>query len=93
MNETQNGDTGIPTLPEICEGLQNAAEKTQAFNRFLTTEAAIAQTPKELVWALNKAKAVSLYSGCSEARSTPHSVAACLCDHESTARARPAAWP
>lgn len=56
MNETQNGDARIPTLPEICEGWQNAAEKTQAFNRLLTTEAAIAQTPKELVWALNKAK-------------------------------------
>ncbi|MGA7887503.1 MAG: alpha/beta fold hydrolase [Acidobacteriaceae bacterium] len=32
------------------------AERLQLFTRVLTTKAAIAQTPKELVWALNKAK-------------------------------------
>ena len=31
-------------------------EKLKTFNRLMTTKAAIAQTPKELVWTLNKAK-------------------------------------
>src|SRR5215472_4386871 len=31
-------------------------KRLRAFNRVLTTRAAIAQTPKELVWTLNKAR-------------------------------------
>jgi polyhydroxyalkanoate synthase len=38
------------------EAWAGLAERLQLFSRVLTTEAAIAQTPKELVWALNKAK-------------------------------------
>jgi polyhydroxyalkanoate synthase len=38
------------------EAWAGLAERMQAFNRVLTTKAAIAQTPKELIWALNKAK-------------------------------------
>jgi polyhydroxyalkanoate synthase subunit PhaC len=33
-----------------------AAERMRTLNRVMTTKAAIAQTPKELVWALNKSK-------------------------------------
>ena len=33
-----------------------AAERLQTLNKAMTTKAAIAQTPKELVWTLNKAK-------------------------------------
>ena len=38
------------------EAWAGLAERLQLFTRVLTTKAAIAQTPKELVWALNKAK-------------------------------------
>ena len=31
-------------------------QRLTAFNKVLSTKAAIAQTPKQLVWALNKAK-------------------------------------
>ena len=31
-------------------------QKLKTFNRLMTTKAAIAQTPKELIWTLNKAK-------------------------------------
>jgi polyhydroxyalkanoate synthase len=33
-----------------------AAEQLKTLNKVMTTKAAIAQTPKELIWALNKAK-------------------------------------
>ncbi len=36
--------------------LAGFATRVQTFNRILTTKAPIAQTPRELVWALNKAK-------------------------------------
>ena len=31
-------------------------QKLKTFNRLMTTKAAIGQTPKELIWTLNKAK-------------------------------------
>jgi polyhydroxyalkanoate synthase len=36
--------------------LKKTAEKWSTFNRLVTTDAKIAQTPKTLVWSLNKAK-------------------------------------
>jgi polyhydroxyalkanoate synthase len=38
------------------EAWAGLAERLQAFTRVMKTKAAIGQTPKELVWALNKAK-------------------------------------
>ncbi|MCA9142568.1 MAG: alpha/beta fold hydrolase [Planctomycetaceae bacterium] len=46
----------IPTFLELCAGWHKAAENIEKFNRLLTTDAKIAQTPKELIWTLNKAK-------------------------------------
>jgi polyhydroxyalkanoate synthase len=37
-------------------GVADLAKRLQVFSRVVTTKAAIGQTPKELVWALNKAK-------------------------------------
>ena len=68
-----------------------AAEKPQTFNRLLTTDAKIAQTPKELVWTLNKAKLYRYIPGRARGRATQDAAAAGLCDHESAPRARPAA--
>lgn len=42
-----------PTLPDQVALLE---EHLKTLNRVMTTKAAIAQTPKEVVWALNKAK-------------------------------------
>jgi polyhydroxyalkanoate synthase len=36
--------------------LEHIAESAKTWNRLMTTKAAIAQTPKELIWTLNKAK-------------------------------------
>jgi polyhydroxyalkanoate synthase len=45
-----------PTYSEVCGELQKIADGMQTFNRLLTTEAKIAQTPKTEIWTLNKAK-------------------------------------
>jgi polyhydroxyalkanoate synthase len=41
---------------ELPNEVQYLSEKLQTFHRVTTTKAPIAQTPKELVWTLNKAK-------------------------------------
>src|ERR1700755_3090503 len=41
---------------DCCAKLAKSAEKWSTFNRLVTTDARIAQAPKELVWTLNKAK-------------------------------------
>jgi polyhydroxyalkanoate synthase len=46
----------LPTFTDVCEGWHKAAANIDHFNRLLTTDAKIAQTPRELVWTLNKAK-------------------------------------
>ncbi len=59
MSETvdsSNAAPQIPTFLELCAGWHKAAENAEKFNRLLTTDAEIAQTPKELIWTLNKAK-------------------------------------
>ncbi len=40
----------------VLDSFQATAERLRTLNRVMTTKAAIAQTPKELVWTLNKAK-------------------------------------
>lgn len=40
----------------VFEELKKIWEKAQTFNRLLTTDAKIAQTPKHVIWSLNKAK-------------------------------------
>jgi polyhydroxyalkanoate synthase len=41
---------------EVCAELQKIFDNARTFNRLLTTDARIAQTPKQAIWALNKAK-------------------------------------
>src|SRR5262249_50467419 len=45
-----------PTAADVCAELQKIYEKAQTFKRLLTTDAPVAQTPKTVVWTLNKAK-------------------------------------
>ena len=56
MSNSNNGETRLPTFLEVCEGWHRFAMNAQNFNRLTTTDADVAQTPKELVWTLNKAK-------------------------------------
>ena len=56
MTETQDAQMRVPTFLDICDHWHKSAENAQAFNDLLTTDAKIAQTPKELIWTLNKAK-------------------------------------
>ena len=52
----QEALNGIPSFTEVCENWHRAAQNIDRFQRMLTTDAKIAQTPKKVVWALNKAK-------------------------------------
>lgn len=54
--ETQNREATAPTFDEICNRWHDALASVQTFQRALHTDAKIAQTPKQLVWTLNKAK-------------------------------------
>jgi polyhydroxyalkanoate synthase len=49
-------ETRMPTGADVYAELLKITENLRTFNRLLTTDAKIAQTPKELVWTLNKAK-------------------------------------
>jgi len=44
------------TLENAAEQMQNSEELIRRLTKVLTTRAPIAQTPKELIWTLNKAK-------------------------------------
>lgn len=46
----------MPQAEEIADEVVGFQKRLQTFGRLLTTKAAIGQTPKEQVWALNKAK-------------------------------------
>lgn len=46
----------MPDTPAITDPMVQAANRLNVLTKVVTTKAAIAQTPKQLVWALNKAK-------------------------------------
>lgn len=56
MNETVNGVPHIATFEDVCGQWHQAFDNLRTFNRLLTSDAKIAQTPKQLIWTLNKAK-------------------------------------
>jgi polyhydroxyalkanoate synthase len=45
----------VPKTEEVVAELRKIADKAQTFNRLLTTDAKVAQTPREAIWTLNKA--------------------------------------
>src|SRR4051794_8470038 len=47
---------GMHTPADLYAELEQIAENGKTWNRLMTTKAKIAQTPKELIWTLNKAK-------------------------------------
>jgi polyhydroxyalkanoate synthase subunit PhaC len=47
---------GLPTPADLYAELERIAANAKTWNRLMTTKAAIAQTPKELIWTLNKAR-------------------------------------
>src|SRR6476620_3210193 len=46
----------LPTPAKLYAELERVAHNATTWNRLMTTEAEVAQTPKELIWTLNKAK-------------------------------------
>ncbi len=46
----------IPTYADVYAQLEKSAQNWATFNRLVNTDAKIAQTPKTLIWTLNKAK-------------------------------------
>ncbi len=46
----------VPTYADIFAELQKINENSKTYQRLITTDAKIAQTPKEVIWTLNKAK-------------------------------------
>jgi polyhydroxyalkanoate synthase len=51
-----NNSVRVPTVAECCSELQKTVKDVQTLHRLVTTDARIAQTPKQVVWTLNKAK-------------------------------------
>jgi len=49
-------ETGQAPGGDLYDTLLKIAENTQTFQRLMTTDAKIAQSPKEVIWTLNKAK-------------------------------------
>jgi polyhydroxyalkanoate synthase len=45
-----------PTCADVYAELRRIADGARTFNRLVTTDAKVAQTPKQVVWTLNKAK-------------------------------------
>ena len=45
-----------PAFADVYVELQKISQSVRTFNRLVTTEAKIAQTPKEVIWTFNKAK-------------------------------------
>jgi polyhydroxyalkanoate synthase len=56
MTETTPNISSMPPFFDFCDAVHKHVQKWTTFQRMLTTEASIAQTPKELIWTLNKAK-------------------------------------
>jgi len=55
MTATVNGET-TAGYAQVFAKLAEINEKCKTFNRLVMTDAKIAQTPKQLIWTLNKAK-------------------------------------
>jgi polyhydroxyalkanoate synthase len=49
-------ETRLPSCAEVYGELAKIAENVQKYSKLLTSNAKIAQTPKEVIWTLNKAK-------------------------------------
>jgi polyhydroxyalkanoate synthase subunit PhaC len=56
MTTAQAPERQMPNAAQLFEELQKVSQRCATFNRLLTTDAKIAQTPKTLIWTLNKAK-------------------------------------
>ena len=49
-------EASMPNSGEVYARLQQISENVRKFNRLVTTDAKIAQTPRRVIWTLNKAK-------------------------------------
>jgi polyhydroxyalkanoate synthase len=56
MEHTHNGNAAPATFGDYFESWDRLAVNSRTYTRLVTTDAKIAQTPKRLIWTLNKAK-------------------------------------
>lgn len=56
MSETQESNAKLLSFEDVCQKWHQSFDNLRTFNRLLTTDARIAQTPKQLIWTLNKAR-------------------------------------
>ncbi len=56
MVDASAAQSDLPNFMDLCAAMHKHAEQIGTFSQLLHTDAKIAQTPKELVWTLNKAK-------------------------------------
>jgi len=56
MADTNGAQAEMPTFFDVCAEMHKHADRIGTFSELLHTDAKIAQTPKECIWTLNKAK-------------------------------------
>jgi polyhydroxyalkanoate synthase subunit PhaC len=56
MSATQTEEKPAASYADVYAELEALVQKWSTFNRLVTTDAKIAQTPKRLIWTLNKSK-------------------------------------
>ena len=56
MVNASTAQGNLPNFMDLCSALHKHVDQIGTFNQLLHTDAKIAQTPKECIWTLNKAK-------------------------------------
>src|SRR4051794_20752008 len=56
MEQTLNGSAESASIGDYAQSWETFVANYGAYNRLLTTDAKIAQTPKRVIWTLNKAR-------------------------------------
>ena len=79
--------------PVLTDQFALLEERLRTINKVMTAKAPIAQTPKELVWTLNKAKLYRYHSRCPAGKAASGSVTAGFRTNEPALHSRSASWP
>ena len=74
--------------PVMTDPFTQTADRLKTLNKVMTTKAAIAQTPKELVWTLNKAKLYRYTSRSPRREASSGAVVAGFCPDEPALHSR-----
>ncbi len=78
---------------EISSDWSALDQKLQTFVKLMTTKAAIGQTPKEIIWTLNKAKLYRYIPVVPPKETASRTLASHICPHESSHDSRSSPRP